>query len=253
MNNNQYMKKIEEELGALGLKQGGIVLLHSNVEALGDIAGGVETVVKGIELALGQHGTLLMPVLTLQQVDGVENDEFSAKDTASESGTLSEHFRKMPGVERSINPTHSVCGRGRFVQEMIGAHHLDNTPCGPHSPYKLLSEIGGQILFIGCDLNVNTSLHGVEELVEPEYLFGETMKYRVFNGKREKTYIDCKRYNTANITRRYERLVDLLEVGKTLKIGKVLGTTCYLLDAKAMWKVASEKLKEDPNYFVDVK
>lgn len=253
MNNNQYIRKIEEDLTHLGLKKHEIVLAHINIESLGEIAGGAETLIKGIEQVLGDGGTLLMPTITHNQLDGVEHDEFSAKDTPSECGVVSEIFRNMPNVERSINPTHSVCGRGRFVKEMLGTHQLDGTPCGPHSPYRLLNEIGGQILVMGCELNSNTSIHGVEEMINPDYLFGEAVKYRIFNSKREKSYLNYKRYAFNQVIPRYDRLLDLLEVGKTIKVGKVLDYTCYLIDAKVMWKVAQEKLKENPLYFVDLK
>lgn len=253
MNNNQYIKKIAKQMGDLGVKKSGVLLVHSSLKSLGSVEGGIETIIKGMQLALDEQGTLLMPALTYGAVDGIKNDEFSAKDTPSEVGALTEYFRTMPGVIRSVNPTHSVCGIGKYAREMLSAHHLDTTPCGPHSPYKLLSEIGGQILLIGCGLQSNTSMHGVEELVEPGYLFGETLKYRVYNGMREKNYIDCRRHDFSNVEQRYDRLANLLDYGKTLKVGKILEADCYLIDAKAMWKVAYEMLKKDETYFVDQK
>ena len=253
MNNNQYIKQIAEQMNALGVKKSGVLLVHSSLKALGSVAGGAETVIRGIQAALGEDGTLLMPTLTYKTVDGTDNDEFSAKDTASEVGALTEYFRKMEGVVRSINPTHSVCGIGKYAKEMLSEHYLDHTPCGPNSPYKLLSEIGGQILFLGCDLKVNTSIHGVEELVEPSYLFGETFNYRIYNENREKNYIDCKRYDFTHVEQHYERLEELLKEGTSLKRGKILEAESYLVDAKAMWKVAYEALKTNEMFFVENK
>lgn len=252
MNNNQYIKKIAEQMEELGVKSSGVLLVHTSLKAMGDVVGGADSVVKGIQFALGDKGTLLMPTLTYSAVDGIVNDTFSAKDTVSEVGALTEYFRTMEGVIRSIHPTHSVCGIGNYAKEMLGTHQLDQTPCGPHSPYKLLSEIGGQILLIGCGLEANTSMHGVEELIEPEYLFEDTHKYRVYNEKREKNYVDCKRHGFKNVKQCYGRLADLLEEGKTIKKGKILNADCYLIDAKAMWKVAYDKMQENPLYFVEV-
>ena len=253
MNNNQYIKKISEELETLGVKKSGILLVHSSLKSLGSVTGGAETVVRGIQHALGETGTLLMPALTYETVDGLHNDVFSAKDTPSCVGALTEYFRKMDGVERSINPTHSVCGIGRYAKEMLTTHQLDNTPCGPHSPYKLLGEIGGQILFIGCGLSPNTSMHGIEEVVQSPYLFGDTYKYRIYNTMREKSYMDCKRHSFKHVTQRYDRLINVLDHGTTLKYGKVLDADCYLVDAKALWKMGIEVLQRDPLYFVDKK
>ena len=32
---------------------------------------------------------------------------------------------------------------------------MDQTPCGPNSPFRLVNEMGGHILFLGCGLNPN--------------------------------------------------------------------------------------------------
>lgn len=251
MNNNQYIKKISEELSMLGVKESGVLLVHTSLKSLGGVTGGAETVIKGIQLAIDKDGTLLMPTLSYKDIDGDKNDTFSAKDTPSNVGALTEFFRQMEGVTRSIHPTHSVCGSGRYAKEVLKQHHLDNTPCGAHSPYKILSEIGGQILFIGCGLESNTSMHGVEELVEPDYLFDKELQYKIYNENREKSYMYCKKHGFEGVEQRYDRLEGLLEDGKTIRRGKVLGADCCLIDAKAMWKVAHEAMKQDQSYFVE--
>lgn len=246
-----YNKTIEEELRELGVKEGDVLLVHASMKSLGYSDLKAEAVIKSIEAVLGEKGTLLMPALSYKTVDGYKNDTFSMKDTPSDVGMLSECFRKMNGVIRSLHPTHSVCARGRFAKELLENHHLDHTPCGPNSPFRLINEMGGHILFLGCGLEYNTSMHGVEELVEPDYLYGDTVQYKLFNANREKSYKYYKTHRFNNMAQRYERLEALLEAGNEIKKGKVLEADCYLLDAKAGWKKAYDAFKQNSYYFVD--
>jgi aminoglycoside 3-N-acetyltransferase len=248
-----YNKAMEEQLRDLGVREGDILLVHSSIKALGLKDLKIESLIKSIENVLGEKGTLLMPTLSYKSVDGNNNDTFSVKDTPSDVGVLSECFRKMDGVVRSLHPTHSVCAKGRFAKELLENHHLDQTPCGPNSPFRLVNEMGGHILFLGCGLNPNTSMHGVEELVEPDYLYGDMLQYKLFNVNREKSYKYYKTHGFKNTIQCYDRIEALLEEGTELKKGKVLEAECYLINAKAMWKKAMNRLREDEHYFVDVK
>ena len=251
MEGYNHNKVIEKQLKQLGVKEGDILLVHSSLRSLGQPGLKAEMVIKGIEAVLGEKGTLLMPTLTYKSVDGYKNDTFSIKDTESEVGMLSECFRKMPDVIRSVHPTHSVCARGRFAEELVGNHYKDNTPCGQNSPYRLLKEMGGRILLIGCGLESNTSMHGVEEIVEPDYLFGDVIEYKIYNANREKNYKNYRTHNFAGVTQRYDRLKDLLEEGTDFHVGTILDAESYLLNAQAVWKKGLEAMKKDKMFFVD--
>ncbi|MCK5372591.1 MAG: aminoglycoside N(3)-acetyltransferase, partial [Cyclobacteriaceae bacterium] len=49
---------------------------------------------------------------------------------------------------------------------------------------------------------------------------------------------------------RYDRIENILNDHELIK-GKVLEADCYLMNAKALWTKAFEKLKENPLYFVE--
>ena len=105
-----------------------------------------------------------MPALSYATV-GPQSPLFNVATTPSCVGALSEYFRMRPGAMRSVHPTHSVSGAGRLAKDLLGEHIRSTTPCGPYSPFARLPEVGGQILFIGCGLNPNTSMHAVEERI----------------------------------------------------------------------------------------
>ena len=240
--------KISMQLKLTGLQEGDVVMLHASLKSLSRIPQHPKTVIDGIIKAIGKSGTLLVPSLTYEVVNR-DNPVFDRLATPSDVGAISEYFRTMPGTYRSLSPTHSVCGIGKNAKEMLEKHHLDDTPVGAHSPFRLLPEYGGKILFIGCGLKPNTSMHAVEELLEPPYLFEDYAKFKIISNG---IIINKKmrRHNFKGYEQRYDRVANLLSK-KELKKGRVLSAEVFLLDAAALWEKAFLKLQENPLYFVD--
>jgi len=242
-------KKISTELRSLGLRESGVVLVHSSLGSLGQVPGGPETVIRGLWDALGPEGTLLMPALSYETVNA-DNPVFDVVRTPSNVGRIPEYFRTRAGSIRSINPTHSVSGIGPQAELLLNKHILDESPCGPNSPYRLLSGFKGQILFIGCGLCPNTSMHGVEELVNPPYLFGSMNTYKIIFPDGKETQIKCKRHNFKGYRQRYDRIESLLPK-EGLKTGQVLNAKVQILESKIMWEKGYEAISKDPLYFVE--
>lgn len=241
--------KIANDLTALGLREGGVVLVHASLRSLGTVPSGAETVVCGLLRALGENGTLLMPALSYAYV-GVNNPIFDVLNTPSCVGALPEYFRTRPGTIRSVHPTHSVCGVGPKAESLLKEHHLDTTPCGEHSPFRRLRNVKGQILFLGCGLRPNTSMHAIEELVQPPYLLGDPVDYRIILASGKEIKMRVKRHNFGIWSQRYDRLGPLLDEDG-LKRGKVLEATVDLIDCEQMWDRALIALKKDPFFFVE--
>ena len=241
--------QIANDLTALGLREGGAVLVHSSLRSLGPVPGGAETVVRGFLRALGKDGALLMPALSYAYV-GVNSPVFDVLQTPSCVGALPEYFRKRPGTIRSVHPTHSVCGVGAKAENLLEKHHLDTTPCGENSPFRRLRDVKGQILFLGCGLRPNTSMHAVEELVEPPYLLGDPVDYRIALATGKEMKMRVRRHSFVGWKQRYDRLGPLLDEDG-LKKGKVLEATVDLVDCEQMWERALTALKKNPFFFVE--
>jgi len=64
LNEEKTRIQIANDLKALGLREGGVLLVHASLRSLGKVPGGAETVVRGLLHALGEKGTLLMPALS---------------------------------------------------------------------------------------------------------------------------------------------------------------------------------------------
>ena len=239
-------EKMAQDLKALGIRPDDVILMHSSLSSLGYVEGGADTVIDTL-LSVLSEGTLLIPALSFDTVNG-DNPVFSARETPSCIGLISETFRKRPGVLRSIHPTHSVCGIGKYAREILSQHKETDTPVGKKSPFGLLPEYGGKVLMLGCRLFPNTSMHGVEELSRPWYLMksGRTT-FRLLDENGNETVKAYECHNFKQAAQRYDRLAQVMDI----PWGKVLNADCYLIDAKQMWKAGHEKLMEDPDFFID--
>jgi aminoglycoside 3-N-acetyltransferase len=212
------------------------------------VDGGAETVIQGLLEAVGNRGTLLMPALG---TDGTDTEPlFDQKRTPTWTGRIPEAFRTRAGTRRSIHPTHSVCAAGEGAEDILEGHINDSTPCGPNSPFRLLPELGGQLLMLGCGLKPNTSFHAVEECFEPPYLYGKTVQCRLKCADGTEAVKPYRMHGFAGWEQRYDR-IDGLMSGPGLVRGRVLEARAYLFDASAMWDAARDAYQRDRLYFVE--
>jgi aminoglycoside 3-N-acetyltransferase len=250
MSADQAASMIASQLAALGVRAGGLLLVHSSLRSLGTVPGGAETVICGLLACLAERGTLLLPALSYMAV-GRQQPRFDLLRTPSCVGLIPETFRTMPGVRRSLHPTHSVCALGPAAAALLDGHHLDRTPVGEHSPFRLLAQAGGQLLMLGCGLRPNTSMHGVEELTSPPYLMHpDRIEYELADetGRAHRDLHSV--HDFRGRSQRYDRIEPLMPPC-TLRTGRVLEATCHLLEASVMWDAARAALERDALFFVD--
>lgn len=249
MDQRDYSGKIATEIRELGVLPEDTILVHSSFKSLGYIPGGIETVIQGFLNAIGPDGTLLMPALSL----GLKPSEiFDVRLTPANVGAIPEYFRTREGTSRSLHPTHSVCAVGRRTHELLDDHGLDCTPCGRHSPFRKMAETNGKIVMLGCGLKPNTTMHALEEYMEPPYLFGPTYLYTI----RDRQGKTCQKeyrnhgFNIHGYAQRYDKVMEL-DSGSFLRKGRALQAVTFVLDAPRLKSAVLRKLKEDPYFFVE--
>lgn len=244
-------KQLCDDLINLGIRSGDTVLVHSSLKSLGPVDGGAETVIQSLLEVLGENGTLLFPAFSFNSV-GANNPVFDVKNTPSCVGALSEYFRTRPGTIRSIHPTHSMSGIGKKARLILSENHLDTTPCGEYSPFRKLRTEGDWILFIGCTIAPNTTMHAVEELAMPPYLLGDAVDYRIIHedGTESIMSVRCHNFAATGYAQQYIRLGELLSQ-EELHCGKVLQAECYLMKISAVWEKGFAALQKNPFHFVE--
>lgn len=160
------MKKQEiiAALQEMGLKNGDKVLLHSSLFSLGQVEGGPDAVIDAFLELLGKEGTLLVPV-------------FGAL------GILTETLKKRPDAVISPCPVGTLAAVGKDAEALCKDHWKADTAHGENTPFTRLIDMDGYVCLMGCDQDRNTSLHGIEALLQLPYLNDTTCTFTTPEGE----------------------------------------------------------------------
>ena len=137
-------------------------MVHSSLKSFGSVEGGAQAVIHALIEVLTPQGTLLMPTFNHGAI--VEEGGagyFDPAQTPTTNGAIPDAFWRMPGVARSLDPTHAFAAWGRESQHYTQFHHRTLT-MGPQSPLGLLHADGGYGLLLGVGYESNTFHHAVE-------------------------------------------------------------------------------------------
>jgi len=242
------MTAIKEQLYNLGIKPGDVVLMHSSMKSLGTDMAPEDFLFELID-ALTDDGTLLLPGLTYESVT-FKNPCFSILESIPCVGILPKTFMKTDGVVRSMHPTHSVFARGAKADELTRNHMLDNTPVGLNSPFMLLPEYNGKLLFLGDVLHACTFIHGIEEIVDAPYTLNKDMTtYTLKDAAGNITKKDYYTHNFKGWEQKYTRIRDILSY-PDIQTGPVCSAPCTLIDTKKLKTAAIKRFQEDIYAFV---
>jgi aminoglycoside 3-N-acetyltransferase len=173
--------QLAEAFRALGVRPGDVVMLHASVRAVGNVAGGPDTIHLALSDALGARGTILMYAGCPRYVDEVGRGNLTADQEAElleklpafdpataraarDHGILAEFLRTYPGTRHNGHVARFIA-RGDRADEL-----LDPTPWdyafGYGSPLDRLVAMNGRILLLGSDHDNVTFLHYVEHVTD---------------------------------------------------------------------------------------
>lgn len=155
--------RLVDELRALGLAAGDRVVVHSSLRAVGQLAGGPETVAKALLSVVGPDGLVVAPTFTY------DNRTFDPLLTPGRTGALAEALRVWPGAVRSLHPFYSVAAVGSGAAELCDGHQLV-AATAPGSPLDRVAAADGKVLLIGTGHTANTTIHVGEFHAEVGYL-----------------------------------------------------------------------------------
>jgi aminoglycoside 3-N-acetyltransferase len=167
-------EQLAEALGALGVRQGDVVMLHSAFSPKSGFRGGCDDLVGAFLSAIGPSGHLLMVSLPYRgaTIDWLESGRrFDVRKTPSMMGLVSESFRRRPDVVRSLHPTHPVLAHGPRARQIIETHAACLHPCGRGSPFDQLANADGKVVFFDVPIDTFTFFHYLEDLVSPALPF----------------------------------------------------------------------------------
>jgi aminoglycoside 3-N-acetyltransferase len=166
-------------LREIGIRPGSGLMVHSSLKSFGYVQGGAQTVIAALMEALTPEGTLLMPSFNHEAPFRPGGPGyFQPEETPTTNGAIPDAFWRMPGVYRSLNPTHAFAAWGKHARRYTEFHHQTLT-MGPQSPLGLLYADDGFCLLMGVGYAANTFHHVVETSLEVPCLGLRTEAYPI--------------------------------------------------------------------------
>lgn len=198
-----------------------IVMVHSSLGGLQPMyAGDIRELLDALIELCGTHRTLAMPAFFFggRQSDPIayyrERPEFDVRHQPSETGLLTELFRRRKGVRRSLHPIASVIALGPLADELVAGHHLAKTSFGEGTPFAIMAERRAAIIGIGAEyFRSLTQVHAAEDLLGERYPFPvrpDTLPIQLTDSDGTVHHYELP-FNKLVMGRRIERLERLLD------------------------------------------
>lgn len=231
--------KIEQDLRTLGVREGGVLLVHTSFRAVRPVEGGPLGLIGALQAALGPTGTLVMPTMT----DG--ETVFDPRSTPTEGmGITAEVFWRQPGVLRSTHPGGSFAASGPLAARICEPQPL-SPPHGPDSPVGRVHSLDGQVLLLGVTHSENTTLHVAEALAGVPYSVSHPCV--VEDNGTAKTVLIAE---TDHCCRGFRVADDWLRPRGLQREGQVGNAHARLCNARDLVRLAVEHLAADPLTFL---
>jgi len=223
-----------EELRSLGVRPGGVLLVHTALSKVGSSPGGL---IEALLAAVGPAGTLVMP--SMADDDDVPFDRTTMPCRAV--GVVADTFWRMPGVLRSDNP-HAFAAFGPQAVHITRPHPVD-IPHGVDSPPGRVFHLNGSVLLLGVGHDCNTTVHVAEAIAGVRY---RQPKYATVleNGR-------ARRYEygeTDHCCEKFALLDDWL--GRRQQRGTVGNAGARLFSARDAVETALQRLRENETVFL---
>jgi len=231
--------ELAAQLRALGVRRGGVLLVHTSFRAVRPVEGGPIALIEALHDALGPEGTLVMPTMT----DGESPFDPAATPTR-QMGITAELFWRQPGVRRSGHPGGSFAAAGPRAEEICAPQPL-SPPHGPLSPVGRVHDLDGQVLLLGVGPSESTTLHLAEALARVPYAVAHPTVV-VIDGQPQVVAIE----ETDHCCRGFVLADDWLREAGLQREGPVGRAHARLANARDVVRLTVERLAAEPLLFL---
>lgn len=235
--NSATQQQLVGQLRALGVREGGVLLVHSSYRAVRPVEGGPLGLIAALRAALGPRGTLVMPSAT-----GDDDAPFDPAVTPNREdlGIVPGLFWQQPGVLRSAH-FDAVAAIGPQAEWIVSGPFV-LPPAAPGSAIDRIREAGGQVLLLGVGHDANTTVHLAELIGGAPYR--SHFHYIRPDGVRV-DYLEndscCAKFALAD---------DWLRAAGMQREGRVGHADARLMEAQDLVRTAAERVRADPLVFL---
>ncbi|WP_129648884.1 AAC(3)-IV family aminoglycoside N-acetyltransferase [Peristeroidobacter agariperforans] len=232
--------EVAAQLRRLGVKRGGVLLVHTSFREVRPVEGGPLGLIEALCDVLGPDGTLVMPSWT-----ELDDEPFDALTTPSarDLGVVAQTFWRRPGVRRSDH-FHAFAAEGPQAA-VITADPLPLPPHIPASPVGRVHDLDGQVLLLGVGHDANTTLHLAELIAGVPY---RTPSYCTVLENGRPTRVDYGENNHCCV--RFALADEWLRARGLQIEGRVGQAYSRLAKSRDIVRVALEYLSMDPLLFL---
>ena len=157
----------------LKIGPGDLVMCHSFVGALGQIEGGVPSIIETLQEAVGPEGHLVFPTFTYSYFD---NEVFDWNESPSTVGILGDIARQTPGAVRSLDPVFSMVCLGPNAEALMARNSIYSF--GEDSIYGKLHRANCKILLLGVNFTAMSLFMHLERLLGVPYRYDKKFSGR---------------------------------------------------------------------------
>lgn len=251
--NTKY--SLVNDLKALGIKNGDIIIAHASLSKLGWTVGREVTIIDALLEAIGQEGTLIMPSQTGENSDPIywqnppvpqewvsiikENmPPYDPKRSPTRSmGKVVDALLAHPLCMRSNHPQVSFCGIGKEASTILNDHQL-SPGLGSGSPLQKLYDHQAKILLLGVGYDNCTSLH-LSESKQQNIKWHTQGSRMIIDGNSQWITFEEICYDDED----FAMLGEDFEKIHSVSISKVGNATCRLIDMQALCDFAFDWFK----------
>ena len=231
-----------EAFRLLGIQQGDIICVHSELMGLGKPLLGkrdfMKAVVDTLFEAIGRTGTLIMPTFSYSFC---KDDVFDVQNSPSDVGVLTEYFRNMANVKRTWHPIFSFAVSGAKIED-----YLDIGPdaFGFDSVYGKMLRDEGKIVMLGANAGY-TFYHLAEEHLNVSHRYFKNYSGSIIaDGKEYKTcvpyFVRCLDRKSVLNERQLSQFLIETECQKQVKFAR---GTIAVIDCNEMYHKVCDALR----------
>ena len=243
-------KDISNALRTVGVKEGDILMVHSDIGSFGKLANAdkeflLHSLVESIQEVAGKEGTIIMPTFTYSFL---KNEAFDVQKSKSATGTLTEYFRNQDGVQRTIHPTHSVAVAGNRARQImdIGKGTFDK-----NSIFGKMHKFNGKILLFGVKFHkACTFIHYIEEMHQVPYRYMKKLRGKIIENSKEYEDKFFFYYRYAFISNSFLSFEDFLLKKNILKEVKIGNSSISFIECEKLFDEGRYLLDKDALFFL---
>lgn len=231
---------IHDQLAALGVRPGMVLLVHSAFSRIKPIDGGPRGLIAALEAYLGPNGTLVMPSMSY---DDEHIFDPATTPCVEEVGIVPDTFWRLPHVWRGAN-MHAFAASGIHAAHITAPSPL-TVPHGLDSPVGRVYELGGYVLLLGVGHSANTTIHLAENLAGVRY---HLPARAMILEDGTPIWIDFTEVN--HCCKNFQKMDAWLDERGLQRKGKIGNANARLIASKGIVETALEHLRQEETVFL---